>query len=185
MNNFTHFIIITLLLATSCQSASVQETENEMFVVNELILLRTEGMALCELAAAANPSPEVQATCEKLKTYYTSTQEEFTYLCTGRSVAMEEEDFDTIWKQAENYLLKDTANFELAFIELSSDNILRSITLHELIVQRQDWEDIMYYAFKSLPELYYQQGNLSRLKESFYIQKSATSLNVKTAAMDL
>ncbi len=173
------------LLVTSCQSASVKETEDEMFVVNELFLLRTEGMVLCDIASSNNPSPEIQMACEKLRNYYTGTQEDFVYLCDGRSVALEQEDFDLIWKHLDTQLTKDSMQFEIAFIELSADNLLRSIALHELILQRKDWEDIMYYAFKSLPELYKQQGALTQLKESRVAEKSREKMEVKNAALSL
>lgn len=190
MKNATYILFILGLLLSSCESNSVRETENETFVVNELFLLRTEGMALCEIAAANNPSLEIQAACEKLRTYYTATQEEFVYLCNGRSVAVGSEDFDIIWRHIDGHLSKDSSQFEIAFIELSSDNILRSIALHELILQRQDWEDIMYYAFKSLPELYKQQGALAQLKESRYVKRKpeaveVEAVEVKTATLAL
>ncbi len=185
MKNVVHIIVSTILLASSCQPASVRENENEMFVVNELFLLRTEGLALYQIAMSANPTADVQSACENLKNYYATTQEEFIYLCDGRSIAIGAEDYDVIWRHVEGQLLKDSAQFETAFIELSTDNLLRSIALHELILQRQDWEDIMYYAFKSLPELYKQQGVLQQLKESRYTRKSPETMEIETAQLTL
>lgn len=178
-------MVMISLIAISCQSNSTRETENEMFVVNELFLLRTEGMALYQIASSANPSPEIQVACQNLKDYYAATQEEFVYLCDGRSVAIGQDDYDVIWRHVEGHLLRDSAQFETTFIELSTDNLMRSIALHELILQRQDWEDIMYYAFKSLPELYKQQGALSQLKESRFAKKSPEVIDVKTANLTL
>lgn len=156
-----------------------------MFVVNELFLLRTEGMALCEIASASNPSPEVQNACDELNAYYTATQEDFAHLCTGRSIALGAKDFDAIWKNVEGHLLHKDERFEVAFLQLSTDNILRAIALHELILQRHDWEDITYYALKSLPELYNRQTELGRLRRSQFVEKAPSALAVKTATVAL
>lgn len=166
MKNVAHILMLIALLGSESCDGTRRESENEMFVINELFMLRTEGMILCQIAEAADSDGQILNACDRFHAYYAATQPEFLSLCDGRSIALDESDFDTIWKNVERGVKKNAVFSKSDFITLTTDNILRSIALHEIILERMEWEDVSYYAFKSLPELYNQQQLLSDLRRS-------------------
>lgn len=157
-----HILIIILLgsILQGCQNKDVVRAENELFTINELLLLRTEGLILAERATHYTKNKEIQRMCHRIKNYYRTTHPDFVDLCKDRIIGVEEKDVDQLWIKIDNYLYEQQDNIETAFVNLCNDNILRSIALYEIIITRDDWEDISYFSYQALPELYHQQEEL-------------------------
>lgn len=160
MRKYLYIGFLLSVLLSACRTPDVQKEQNERFAINELLLLRTEGFALVELAHTYVDNQEISAMCQRIMAYYKDTHPDFVKLCQGKQIAVGEQDFELLWNKIIDFLENNEQGLEGAFLDLCQDNILRSIALYEIIIQRNDWEDMSYFSFRALPDLYNQQGDL-------------------------
>lgn len=169
------FVFLLLVTVSSCTNGGKLD-DKELLVMQELVLLRTEGLALAEFVQSKSADPEVLAMCENLQRYYEETHPEFLQICTGRKIALSNSDFDLLWGKMSERFSAGNHSVETTCLQLCEENIQSSIKLYETLIQKRDWEDISYFSFLALPDLYNQQQDLQRLKTAMETANVQTGL---------
>lgn len=159
---FRALVWICLLFFSSC---GVGKREKEQAVVEKLVMLRTEGLALAEFIASNAKDSAILLMCQRIKDYYIQTHPDFLHVCAGRPMGLTERDFDELWSRIEYRLRTDCTSFGMTSLKLCEENIDTSIALHEEILEAQEWEDICYFSFVALPDLYNQRSELHSLRK--------------------
>lgn len=168
-------VFLVLVTFSACKNAG-HEDERELRIMRELVLLRTEGLALADFVQTKAQDPKVIAMCEELHSYYEETHPEFLQICAGRQISVSDQDFDLLWnKMSERFSIGNTS-VEQTCLQLCEENICSSIRLYEEIIQKRDWEDMAYFSFIALPDLYNQQQDLEQLKVLIAGRNVQTSL---------
>src|SRR5690606_34036571 len=177
--NYT--LAIVGFLTASCRERPPNMVADEhLRVLNELIVLRTEGLALAEVAASASHDEQVNRTIGHIKTYYTHTHPEFLKLCEGQIVVLAQKDFATIWTAVEHQLLRDAECTEKAFLSLYIANTARSIVAYERVLRGDADGDVYLFALRALPGLYSQRSEIaSLLRQHAYRDSAHQSVSAK------
>lgn len=164
MAKYLHIGLFCLvMLHGACQHKGYvpqEQGEAERFALNELLLLRTEGLILAERIPNDTQNKEITEICDRIKAYYEKTHPDFMLLCEDKIMDVQEEDFDLLWDKIDLYLEEHEEDIESAFLNLVQENIMRSISLYTIIIQQEEWEEMRYFSHLALPDLYNQQEDL-------------------------
>lgn len=164
MKAHLYIALVFSLMLSACFNTAVPTSEGEQLAINQLILLRTEGLILAEMVHERTERDEIRKMCKKIIAYYQDTHPGFLEICENRIIAVQSKDFDSLWNKTNDFMDTSGYDMEETFINLYQNNIERSITLYEVIIQSNDWEDISYFSFLALPHLYNQQQELRALE---------------------
>ncbi|MFD1772167.1 hypothetical protein [Sphingobacterium suaedae] len=165
--------IVALLMTPmlhGCFSSEVS-SERQEAALRELVLLRTEGLALAEFIGTKSTKPEVLSLCDTIRRYYQHTHPEFLRICAGRKITLVPADFEHLWNAMLARFDTSQLPLEQLSLRLCEENLRASIGMYESILREQEWEDICYFSFIALPDLYTQRDALSSLRR----QVEATS----------
>lgn len=154
---------ILSFLLEACAYIAPTPDEDEQSILRELILLRTQGLMLAEIICFQTENTDIRALGQMVVRYYEDTHPEFLEVCKRKLYAGVEIDVDALWSTANEYLHSTGNSLDDAFLLRYQDNIVRAITLHEMIILSGHSPDLRYFSFVALPELYRQQRELSAL----------------------
>lgn len=161
---FTYPLIIATFLTASCREHAPRSVDDEhIHVISELVVLRTEGLALAEVAASATRDEQVGRAIGQVKAYYIETHPAFLKLCQGQVIVLAHDDFATICAAVEHQILGESACVEMAFLSLYTDHTARQIAAYERVLRKSSKEDLYAFALRALPGLYHQQREISAI----------------------
>lgn len=174
--NSIHLFVATLLLNLSCTENPQQSRSDfrQTMAIHELIVLRTEGLALTELVDRTTLASSTDSLVGLISDYYVQTHPEFLKLCRGQPVLLENEDFDTIWKTLKHHINTSDATVEEALIFLYTANINKSISVYQRIIQENQHQNLHCFALRALPILLHHQ------KQAFVLLKNKGNNQSKT-----
>ncbi len=169
---------ILLLLIVSFSSCKMNDAakQREAAIVRELVLLRTEGLALAEFVGAKSIDADVIQIGEQLRAYYQQTHPDFLQACTGSQIDLNDADFDSLWTNISDRFVSTDQSMESICLQLCDENIRASIKLYEDIIRTRESEKISYFSFIALPDLYNQQQELHKVRSHFQAQQVQVSL---------
>lgn len=156
--NFSALILFAFVSASCTERAPQAIDAKQALAINELVALRTEGLALAEIAAGHVHNPQVSQAIEGIKTYYRDTHPAFLDACRGQPIVLGQPDFDMIWAAAQDQMLATGQCAEETFLSLYIANTAEAIAIYERLLRAQEEEGLVYFALRALPGLYRQQN---------------------------
>ncbi|GHE35393.1 hypothetical protein GCM10017764_18340 [Sphingobacterium griseoflavum] len=164
-----------MLTLSACKSED-RSQERASSTIRQLVLLRTEGLALAEFVEAKSQDSDVIQMGKQLKSYYQQTHPEFLNACAGNKLDLDDSDFDSLWTSISDRFQKSNQSIENTCLYLCEENIKASINLYEEIIQQHEFEEISYFSFIALPDLYNQQEYLNNLRSNMRFQQAQIQL---------
>lgn len=163
----TRTILLFLIVGFSSCKMDDAAKQREAIVVRELVLLRTEGLALAEFVGSKSLDADVIQVGKQLRTYYQQTHPDFLQACTGSQIDLNDADFDSLWTNISDRFVSADQSMESLCLQLCDENIRASIELYEDIIRTRESEKISYFSFIALPDLYNQQQQLHKVRSHF------------------
>ncbi|MFD2594670.1 hypothetical protein [Sphingobacterium griseoflavum] len=172
----TRTILFLFMLTLSACKSEDRSQERASSTIRQLVLLRTEGLALAEFVEAKSQDSDVIQMGKQLKSYYQQTHPEFLNACAGNKLDLDDSDFDSLWTSISDRFQKSNQSIENTCLYLCEENIKASINLYEEIIQQHEFEEISYFSFIALPDLYNQQEYLNNLRSNMRFQQAQIQL---------
>ncbi len=167
----THTILLFLIVGFSACTMDDASKQREAVIVRELVLLRTEGLALAEFVGSKSADADVIKVGEQLRAYYQQTHPDFLRACTGSQIDLNDADFDSLWTKINDRFVSEDQSMESLCLQLCDENIRTSIKLYEDIIRERESEKISYFSFIALPDLYNQQQQLDKIRSHSRVQQ--------------
>ncbi|UPZ35375.1 hypothetical protein MUB18_14795 [Sphingobacterium sp. PCS056] len=145
------FIITIFLLLQS--SALISQDLNDENTLRDIVFMRTEGLVMTQLMEKHTTDKQMLLLCKRIKDYYKTTQPILLEIVKGKTLQLDQRQFDQIWKAGEksfeNYNEKNKKQWKLLF----EQHIHACVQAYTKLLQERQDDDISYFSFQALPEL--------------------------------
>lgn len=177
----SHALALALLLSASCTERRPEANDvHRTLDINELVSLRTEGLALAEIAASTSSDAQVRQAIGQIRAYYQDTHPAFLEICRGQLIVLEQRDFDMIWMNAQGQVLAPGQCAEEIFLSLYVANTAKKIAVYERVLREPQAQGLYLFALQALPGLYSQQEEiLGILRNKTYTGDTVTATLAK------
>ncbi|ERJ57291.1 hypothetical protein [Sphingobacterium paucimobilis] len=156
------FLFIVPIPRTEAQNEQVEGR-----VIRNIVFMRTEGLGMAELFYSHSKDKKIRELCSRIKSYYTATQPDAVELCTGKNLQLAESEFELLYGRLQKGFEGYDSQKEGAYLEVCEDHINKSITFYTQLVQDAASEDISYFSFKALPELFNLQQEIRKVRKQY------------------
>ncbi|TDQ80005.1 hypothetical protein [Sphingobacterium yanglingense] len=157
--------VLFFLFIVPIPRSEAQNEEVENSVIRNIVFMRTEGLGMAELFYNHSKDKKIRELCSRIKSYYTATQPDAVALCSGKDLQLAEAEFELLYGRLQKGFEGYDAKKEGAYLEVCEEHINKSIAFYTQLVQDGAWEDISYFSFKALPELFNLQQEMRKLKK--------------------
>ncbi|WP_437920064.1 hypothetical protein [Sphingobacterium sp. LRF_L2] len=166
------FSLVFILGACEVRRDNTKAGESD--VLQELVLLRTEGLIMTEYMLSNADNKEILTVCKRVKKYYTLTHPDFLRLCTGYSMELKESDFTLLWNDVHQRFIAARDSVDCFYLDCYQENIRSTIALYENLIRRQESEGISYFSFVALPDLYNQYDEFAAMRAGIALSTKAS-----------
>lgn len=164
LTKFLCIVVLSFMTSTACKQNRPQEMDvKQLLDINELVVLRTEGLVLTEIVDPKTFDAPLGGLIGDIKAYYQETHPSFLRVCQGQPLVLQYEDFDMIREGIRNQVFTSEAGIEEAIMSLYVANTDRSIEVYERILQESERKDVRRFALRALPGLYNHQKEVHAL----------------------
>lgn len=154
------FLISAFLHANPQQLKQVSQEEA---ILTNIVFMRTEGLLMTQLIEQKSKSKKVLSLIRRAKRYYTDTQPLLVEVTKGKTLALDQKQFEYISKEAEKRFQNYDIKNESYWIKLYQNHIQSCIRLYSLLLQEREWASVTYFSFHALPELINLEHELVKL----------------------
>lgn len=159
--------ILFFLFIVPIPRSEAQHEQVESRVLRNIVFMRTEGLGMVELFYNYSKDKRIRALCGRIKSYYRSTQAEAVDLCAGKDLQLSEAEFEMILGRLRRGFERYDSQKEGAYLQICEEHINKSIALYTQLIQDGSWEDISYFSFKALPELFNLQQEIRKVRKEY------------------
>lgn len=156
------FLIFLFIVPVSGPEAQINMQEAD--VLRTIVFVRTEGLGMTELFYAHTRNKKIRTLCQRMKSYYINTQPVIIEICRGKDLKLVEKDLELILDDLKKDFLGYKVEKENDYLLMCEEHVNKSIQLYTKLVQEQQWEDISYFSFEALPELFNLQQEIRKLR---------------------
>lgn len=160
---YVQALLLLLLFIVPLPRTEAQSDAREHEVLRTLVFMRTEGLGMIELLSTHSKNKNTLELCHRIKRYYTETQPATVELCQGKDLRLSEEEVDLILGSLEKGFENYDAKKENDYLQLCEEHINKSIAFYTQLVQDRKWENLTYFSFTALPELFNLQQEIRKL----------------------
>nr|WP_315395312.1 hypothetical protein [uncultured Sphingobacterium sp.] len=148
----TYSIIITIFLLFQSSAVISQDYKDE-HILRDIVFMRTEGLVMTQLMEKHSKNKDILVLCKQIRNYYKNTQPILVDIIKGKTIDLDQNQFEQIWKAGEKSFLYYSDESESKWNKLFLEHINASVNAYtKLLRERQD-DDIAYFTFRALPEL--------------------------------
>lgn len=147
-------LILLILLLPVFNSCSYKQPDKSHEEMKDLIYLRIEGLLLLELLQNSDTTDSYLEFQESLTNYYNDTQQQFLKLSLEQSLNFNSLQQEEMVEQI-GLILKQNSSCETSqCLILIQNNISKSIQAYTQIVQNNQHDQLSYFSFLALPQLF-------------------------------
>lgn len=149
----TYSIIITIFLLFQSLAVIAQNNNKDEHILRDIVFMRTEGLVMTQLMEKHSKNKYMLLLCKRIKNYYKDTQPILLEIIKGKTIGVDQSQFEQIWKAGENSFAYYSDESENKWNKLFLEHINASVNAYTKLLQERQDDDIAYFTFRALPGL--------------------------------